>query len=120
MADENSKEHINVDVDQVGDVTIVRVKGKIDALTGPDLEALIVKTINGNGKKVLIDLKNVDYVSSAGLKVLLHSIKTVEKKSGRMIICSPQKQVKEVFVISGLDRFFDLVETENESLEKFR
>ena len=82
---------------------ILEVTGRLDTITAPALD----KTINdnlGEAKSIILDLKNLEYISSAGLRVLLA---THKKMKGALKLINVQESVMEVFEITG---FADILE----------
>ena len=77
----------------------VAVKGRLDTTTAPSLEAELHASLNGVTKLVL-DFSALEYISSAGLRVLLSTQKTMNKQ-GEMIVRGASSDVKEVFEITG-------------------
>ena len=78
--------------------------GRVDTLTAPELEAAVV---TDGIEELVFDLSNVDYISSAGLRVLLSSQKKMATKS--MKIAGTCPAVKEVFEITGFSDIFTFV-----------
>ena len=81
--------------------------GEINILTAPEFE----KTLNGetDGIELLtIDFKDCDYVSSAGLRVLLSTLKTLKKNNGKMRLINVGENFTEVLENTGLDAVFDV------------
>lgn len=73
--------------------------GRLDTATSPKLEEEL-KAVLGNLKKLVLDFTNLEYISSAGLRVLLMAQKTMSKQ-GEMIILNVNETVMEVFEITG-------------------
>lgn len=78
---------------------ILDIEGRIDTLTAPQLEAELKKSISGI-TELIFDFKNVEYISSAGLRVLL-SAQKVMNKQGTMIIKNVNEEVMDIFEITG-------------------
>jgi len=87
-----------------GDKLTITPVGRIDTITSPELEAAVV--LEGVGTLVF-DLAGVDYISSAGLRVLLSAQKKMAGKS--MVIANARPAVKEVFDITGFSDIFTIV-----------
>ena len=109
---------INFNIERVGDVRICRISGKLDANTASEVEKKLQDTINSGNKKLILDLQGLDYLSSAGLRVLLQAFKKMEASQGEMVLTSLNDKVMEIFAIAGLDHFFVLTETEDEAMKK--
>ena len=102
-----------------GTVTIFEIDGNLDSNTSGDLEKVLVPHIDGGGVKVLIDGTKLNYISSAGLRVLLVAAKKVKTSSGIIVLCALQNHIKEVFDIAGFSKIFTIVPTRDEALKKF-
>ena len=79
---------------------IFALAGRLDTVTAPELETKIKNALPGLNKLTL-DLANLDYVSSAGLRVFLSAYKAM-KAQGEMKVCNVKEAVMEVFEITGL------------------
>lgn len=104
---------------QKNDVVILRVKGKLDSILSTTLEKKIFHFINAGQNKLLLDLAEVTYVNSAGLRMLLCVKKKIQTLSGQFIICNLCAEVMEVMKICGFDHVIDIVKTEEEAWHKF-
>ena len=82
-----------------GTKLIVTVIGRIDSVTAPELESDIKASVE-NVTNLEIDFEKVEYISSAGLRVLL-SAQKVMNKQGQMIVLNANDEIKEVFDITG-------------------
>ena len=82
--------------------------GRLDGFTSPTHEAELKALLAGEAQSVTIDLSQLDYVSSAGLRVLLTTAKMAKAKGGEVVLTSPAPVVLEVLKISGFDKIFDI------------
>lgn len=78
---------------------ILSLSGRLDATNAPELEAELKKSINGI-KKLVFDFKELEYISSAGLRVLLNAQKIMNKQ-GEMIVRNINDTISDVFEITG-------------------
>ena len=90
---------MTIDVNMSGDKAVVAVDGRLDTVTAPDLEAKL-KEIFDNIKNLEFDFSKLEYISSAGLRVLLGAQK-VMNKIGTMTVKNVDPAVMEVFEITG-------------------
>ena len=90
-----------------GDSLTIVVSGRLDTVTSSDLESFIRDNIEGI-KHLTFDLKEMDYTSSAGLRVFLITQKLMSSLSGEMILLNVQKDVMEVFDITGFSDILDI------------
>ena len=84
----------------------IAVNGRVDTVTAPELEAGLKF---GDATCVVIDLANVPYMSSAGLRLLLSAHKTMLGKGGELQIANVQESVREVLDITGFSDILNLV-----------
>jgi anti-anti-sigma factor len=110
---------INVKEDLKGDVLILRITGRLDALSAPDTEKKVFHFIESGKHKLLLDFSGVDYISSAGMRMLLATTKKLKNLSGQMVLCSITTNVMDVFKMSGFDHVLQLSNSEAEGLTKF-
>jgi anti-anti-sigma factor len=85
-----------------GDVLVVTPAGHCDSNSAPETETRILQAIEEGMVKVIVDFAQTDYVSSAGLRVLLKTAKLVRPKGGTVLLCGANQQIQEVLEISGL------------------
>ncbi len=85
---------------------ILYIEGEINSFTAPELEEVIKNDLNGV-KSLVLDLKDVEYLSSAGLRVLLVAHKVIAKQ-GKMSLRNVNKSVMEVFDITGFSNILDI------------
>ncbi|WP_291322870.1 STAS domain-containing protein [Desulfonatronospira sp.] len=95
---------------------IIIVSGRLDTTTAQDFESTCLDLI-GNEKNIVVDLQEVEYVSSAGLRSILSVGKKVRSDGGSLIFCNLKGMVREVFEISGFASIFNIYETREQALE---
>jgi anti-anti-sigma factor len=86
---------------QVGNVTVIALKGSIDAMTAPKITEFIQGQVAKGNIKLVADLEGVDYTSSAGLRVLLGAIKDTRSQGGDLRLVGVQPDVLKVLSLSG-------------------
>ena len=88
-------------VENRGEVTILGPCHRVDTNTSPAVEKFIWENIGTGDGKIVIDFSQVDYISSAGLRVLLKTAKYMKKGGGKLGLCKLNDQIKEVLDLSG-------------------
>lgn len=101
------------------DVLILRVIGKLDASTSKNLEDRILPVIAGSQGKLIVELSQLEYISSAGLRVFLLAAKRTDEVRGKMILCSLKDSVRQVFDIAGFSSFLNLGGSTEEAIKNF-
>lgn len=109
---------MEIQEDREGGITILQPVGRIDTNTAGDFESKIVELLGGGAKQLVIDLVKVDYISSAGLRVLLMAAKRLKSMNGNMILCSMSDHIKEVFDIAGFTPIFTIEPSREEAMER--
>ena len=104
---------------ETGDVSVVDIQGHLDTNTSPEAEAAINALIDAGTSRILIDFGALDYISSAGLRVLLATAKKLKAAGGDLKICSLNDTVQEVFDISGFSSILAVSANQEEALASF-
>lgn len=94
--------------EQRGDVVVVRLAGRLDSGAAPSAEAGFAAILGGAAPRLAIDMTGLDYISSAGLRVLLVLAKKVQQSQGKVALFGLVPTVREVFSISGFDTIFSI------------
>jgi anti-sigma B factor antagonist len=89
-------------------VVILGVQGRLDASNAGVLEEKILGLIAADEKRFVVDCTQLDYISSAGLRVLLVAAKRLTAVSGKISLCSLKEHIKEVFDIAGFSSIFSV------------
>jgi anti-anti-sigma factor len=100
---------------------LVTVSGRVDSTTAPKLEEVLLGLINSGKKNIVVNLKETEYISSAGLKALLSALMKVRKKipSGDLVISEIQPRLKDSFELVGFDRLFKFYDTDLQAVGSF-
>lgn len=110
---------VDVKRDKKGDVLILRLKGRLDAVSSPATEKKVFECINGGEINLVLDFEGVVYLSSAGMRMLLSTTKKLKGLSGKLVLCSINQNVMDVLKMSGFDHVLELCNNEDEALRKF-
>ena len=84
------------------------VEGNVDTLTSPQLQERILTSFQ-KSRNIVIDLANVPYMSSTGLRALLLGQKTAQSKGGTMKVANVQPAVMQIFKLSGFASILTIV-----------
>jgi anti-anti-sigma factor len=96
-------------------VALYRIAGRIDALTGPDLQTAVASAIGGGSPRIIFDMREVTYISSAGLRVIVLSAKHAKAANGGFAVFGLQPAVSEVFEVAGFRTIIPIVSSEAEA-----
>ena len=101
------------------DIIIFRLKGRLDSNTAQGLEDELFRAISAGSNKIIIDFENIDYISSAGLRAVFKANKAILREDGRILLCSMQKYIREIFKTTGIDNFVPILDTMDQALKAF-
>jgi len=110
---------MNTTIKNEGDISIISLTGSLDTNTSKEAEDQMNKLLDEGTTKLLIDLTDLDYISSSGLRILLSTSKKLKPLKGEMRICGLNETVNEVFEISGFTMIFKIFKTLNEASTNF-
>lgn len=108
---------MEIELTTAGAITVATITGRIDAYTAPEVEERLIERA-GAGDHLVIDLAHCDYISSAGLRVLITLAKKALQGGFQMRLCGLQEPVLEVFEIAGFTKLFELRESCQAALDE--
>ena len=104
---------------QQGDISIFSLSGRLDSNTSPDFEKLLAEVIRQGTRRLVVDFGALDYISSAGLRVILKAAKDTKRAEGLLVLCAMKDYVREVFEIAGFDAFLPISTSLEDALQQF-
>ena len=97
---------MNVTKKQNGSELFIEVSGSIDTVTAPELNKIINESLKGINS-LIFDFAKVDYISSAGLRVLLAARKSITK-DGNVVIRNSNQNIMDIFTMTGFDNILTI------------
>ena len=110
---------MTISVKTTNDVKVLHCEGELDTQTSPDAQNQLKQLIEEGARKILVNFEKLDYISSAGLHVLLTAAKQLKAVDGELRVCGLNEVVKEVFEISGFMTILKVFGSESEAIEDF-
>lgn len=101
-------------------ICVISPYGRIDSVTSDTLDEKLQAILSQNTHKLLINFSNTDFISSAGLRVLLMAAKKAKAQSCKMRLCGLNDILKDIFDVSGFIALFAIDLTQEESLHKLQ
>ena len=101
----------------VNDVAVISLKGRLNVTTSAELEKIFDALLSEGRTKILVECRELEYISSAGLRVLLTAAKQFKKISGEIALSSLSQNVKQVFEISGFTSIFKIYSSQDEAVK---
>jgi anti-anti-sigma factor len=110
---------MNISIEDLQGATVLRFAGNLDTSTAPEAELSFNRLIEGGRTKLLVDFGPLDYISSAGLRVLLVAAKRLGAGGGKLRLCGLNDFVRQVFDTSGFSTILQVFEREEDALRGF-
>lgn len=104
----------------VDDISIVYLKGYLDAHTAPEFETALQQLVDEERVKIVVNLAELAYISSAGLGVFMGFIEDIREKDGDIKLAEPTEKVFRVFDLLGFPVLYEIVGKESEAVEKYK
>ncbi|MHA6485331.1 STAS domain-containing protein [Paenibacillus sp. strain BS8-2] len=111
---------MNIQVEDIGGITILPLEGRLDGNNAGAAEAVFLAELAAGKGPFIFDFSQLQYISSAGLRVILVAAKKLRASKGRMICASLTEQVYDVFEMSGFTSILEITATKEEALEKLK
>ncbi len=108
---------MEISQEKSNDVAVITLKGRLNVTTTAELEKVFDKLFEDGETKVLVECRELEYISSAGLRALLSAAKQFKKVSGEIALSGLSQNVKQVFEISGFTSIFPIYATRDEALK---
>lgn len=97
-------------------VVAVVPDGRIDTTTAPMLEGHLNALLTGGARRIVVDFSRVDYISSAGLRVMLLAARRMKESNGRLALCAFPEPVRQVFQLAGFLPLFTVCESQDAAM----
>ena len=108
---------MNISESKQGNVTILKIQGKLDATSSPELDKHLSSLVEKGTRQIALDLASLDYVSSAGLRVFLSAAKRLKQVHGKLALANLSAQVQQIFDIAGFASILPVFKTVNEAVD---
>jgi anti-anti-sigma factor len=102
--------------DTAGDVLVLAIAGRIDSTTAPVLGERLTASLTAPQRRVVLDLRQLEYISSAGFRVLLLAARRAEEAGARLVLCSINGKVRQLFDLGGFLDLFPISPSRDEAI----
>lgn len=89
-----------------GKSLVVAIHGRLDVMNAPRFETMLMEEVQRGETSFILDLSQLEYISSAGLRTLLVMAKRIQSQQGSLVLCGLGGGVREVFEVSGFSKIF--------------
>ncbi len=112
---------LSINTKELKRVTLLEVAGRIDSTTATQLGDMLNEVIDDGRNRLVLDLENVEYMSSAGLRELVSALKRVTNLAGTgdLRLANPSDRVREVLELAGLDEIFKIYPTQLDAVGSY-
>lgn len=110
---------IDISVQQLNQVSVITVKGRVDRNTAPELEANLRTQVELGRAQLVLDLKEVESLSTAGLRAIVSALKAVKPKNGDLRLCALSPRVAEELQLAGLESFFKIYPDQSQAVNSY-
>ncbi|NJN39734.1 MAG: STAS domain-containing protein [Gammaproteobacteria bacterium] len=100
----------------LGDITVLEVKGRVDSSTAPVLGERLTGLLVTPSRRLILDMRDLEYISSAGFRVLLLAAKRAEEAAVHLVLCSLSGKVRQLFDLGGFLELFAISSSRNEAV----
>ncbi len=100
-------------------VVCIKLTGRLDADSAPAAEAAVKELMQQGQTRVLFDLSELDYISSAGLRVILLTVKGLQGQKGKVVLSALRPYVREIFDVSNFSSIIPITDTVEAGLQQF-
>jgi anti-sigma B factor antagonist len=108
---------MDISEERKADAVILVLSGKLDATTAKTFEDRILGVINSGTLRLVVDLSQLDYVSSSGLRVLILAAKRLQTVDGKIVLCSMKDHVRQVFDLAGFSSMLSIYASRDEAIK---
>ncbi len=101
-------------IEEKGEIIVVRLEGRLDAASSPQLEKKLASIIESGYFKVILNFSNIEYLSSSGMRLMLAISKKLKSLEGKLVACQMNDEVLEVIKMAGFQQVIEIYGSEEE------
>lgn len=102
--------------DKLESVMVVGLRGRMDSNTSRMVEERLITLIDGGESRMVVDCAQLDYISSAGLRVFLMAAKRVTQNKGKLVLSTLNSDIQQVFDLTGFSSIFHICPSKEEAI----
>ena len=110
---------LSFETDNTQNVSIMKVKGRVDSDTAPELDTALSKLLTDNRNKIVLNLQGVDFLSSAGLRAMVKALKNAQNSGGDVRLASVSEPIEVILRTVGMLQMFKMYSTSEEAAAGF-
>ena len=107
---------MEISAEREGGAVIARANGRIDSSNSREFHSGLDAVVSDDDSAVVLNFEDVSYISSAGMRVILLTAKSLQSSGTKFVLCSMEEPIREVFKISGFDKIIPILGSQSEAL----
>lgn len=110
---------LTVNTETQGNAQVISINGRVDGFSAPQLDEALQNAIKAKQYKLIVDLSETDFMSSAGMRALLSARLAVQDKHGDLRMAAPSDYLLDSLKLVGLDKLFKIYDSRNAAVASF-
>jgi anti-sigma B factor antagonist len=110
---------LSIETDNRQSVSVMKVKGRVDSETAPELDDALAKLLQNNRNKIVLNLQDVNYMSSAGLRAMVKAYQSANKSGGDVRLAAVSEPIEVILRTVGMLQMFKMFSTNEEAAAGF-
>ena len=110
---------LSIETDSRQSVSVMNVKGRVDSETAPELDDALTKLLQNNRNKIVLNLQDVHYMSSAGLRAMVKAYQSANKSGGDVRLAAVSEPIEVILRTVGMLQMFKMFSTSEEAAAGF-
>jgi anti-anti-sigma factor len=110
---------MKIETRQVDGVLLVGISGRLDSLTSGDAGDQIVAIAQGGNRRVLLDLEKLEFLTSAGMRVIIRGARLVAENQGELKICNASEHIRKLLELSGFNSLIKVYDSKSDAILAF-
>jgi anti-sigma B factor antagonist len=110
---------LSIETDNRQSVSVLKVKGRVDSETAPELDDALAKLLQNNRNKIVLNLQDVNYMSSAGLRAMVKAYQSANKSGGDVRLAAVSEPIEVILRTVGMMQMFKMFSTSEEAAAGF-
>ena len=108
-----------IDTDMTGNLPVVKVKGRVDSETAPELDSALARLLKDEKYNIVLNLQDVDFLSSAGLRAIVRAYQEAQKSGGDVRLAAVSEPVEVILRTVGMMQMLKMYPTDQEAVASF-
>ena len=110
---------LSIETDNTQSIAVMKVKGRVDSDTAPELDDALTKLLQSNKNKIVLNLQDVNYMSSAGLRAMVKAYQSANKSGGDVRLAAVSEPIEVILRTVGMMQMFKMFSTSEEAAAGF-